>query len=111
MESCSHSLPKSSAIACWSLSDLIIVRIRLRRCDRSGPIADSRRGFWHALRPYQGLTEAWVHAAPAQSVASSAVRRLRERVDDYSPPGLEGYLSDPDPTPVTEQGPVPDPVG
>jgi len=77
----------------------------------AGPIVDSRRGFWHALRPYQGLTEAWVHAAPAQSVASSAVRRLRERVDDYSPPGLEGYLSDPDPTPVTEQGPVPDPVG
>jgi hypothetical protein len=76
--------------------------------DYAGPIVDSRRGFWGAMRPYHRLTEPSVRAAPGQSVASSAVRRLRERVDGYSPPGLESFLAGRDPTPVTEQAAVAD---
>jgi uncharacterized protein (DUF2235 family) len=77
----------------------------------AAPIVDSRKGFWEALRPYHRLTESWVRDAPAQSVASSAARRLRERVDGYSPPGLENYLAGREPAPVIEQTPVPHAVG
>ena len=73
----------------------------------AGPIVDSRKGVWERLRPYHRLNESWVRAAPAQSVASSAARRLRERVDGYSPPGLDSFLDGREPTPVTEQPPAP----
>jgi hypothetical protein len=76
----------------------------------AGAIVDSRQGFWDTLRPYHRLTESSVAAVPAQSIASIAVRRLRERVYGYSPPGLASYPSDSDPTPVIEQAPVADTV-
>ena len=57
------------------------------------------------LSPSQGAP---VGGAPAQSIASSADRRLRERVDGYSPPGLDDYVRALSITPVTETSPPAD---
>lgn len=76
----------------------------------SGPIVDSRKGFWTALHPYHRLTQPGVQAAPAQSVASSAARRFQGGIADYSPPGLDKYLDTRSVTPVIEESPAPQPV-
>ncbi len=69
--------------------------------DYAGPITDSRQGFWKDLPmgAYHRLAHEDVRAAPAQSVASSAARRFRERVNNYAPRGLDSFLST---HPVTE---------
>ncbi len=74
-----------------------------------GPIVDSRKGFWKELHPYHRLTQPTVQSAPAQSVASSAARRLRDGLG-YSPPGLQGYLDSRPVTAVIEQSPAPHPA-
>jgi uncharacterized protein (DUF2235 family) len=75
----------------------------------AGRIVDSRHGMWDALRPYHRLMQSSVRTAPAQMVSSSALRRAREGVDDYSPPGLERYL-DAEVSPVIEEGSAAQPV-
>jgi uncharacterized protein (DUF2235 family) len=69
----------------------------------AGPIVDSRHGFWQAMRPYHRLAELALAGAPGQSIASSAARRWRERIDGYSPPGLSGYLEAVGVTDVAEE--------
>jgi uncharacterized protein (DUF2235 family) len=76
----------------------------------AGSIVDSRHGFWKELHPYHRLTQELVRAAPAQSVASSAVRRFRERTERYSPPGLGNSLDVPHVTSAIEEPPSPEPV-
>jgi uncharacterized protein (DUF2235 family) len=57
----------------------------------AGPIVDSRKGMYDAMRPFHRLEKLPVGGAPGQSLASSAVRRADERVAGYAPPGLPGY--------------------
>jgi uncharacterized protein (DUF2235 family) len=59
----------------------------------AGPIVDSRHGLWQAVRGYHRLEKLPSTLVPGQSVASSAARRARERIDDYSPPGLSELLA------------------
>jgi uncharacterized protein (DUF2235 family) len=61
--------------------------------DYAAPIVNSRRGMYDTMRAYHRLNELPVSGAPAQSIASSAARRLSEEVDGYGPPGLRQYLS------------------
>ena len=58
----------------------------------AGPLIQSRSGPWALLHPYHRLTQASIIAAPKQAVAPSAAQRFHERVDGYSPPGLDQYL-------------------
>ncbi len=71
----------------------------------AGPIDDSLHGLWKKIGAYHRLAELPVDGAPGQSIASSAARRLRERVNDYSPPGLQSYLDALGTTEVIEQSP------
>lgn len=75
----------------------------------SGPIVDSRRGFWQAVHAYHRLTQPPVRAAPAQTVASSASRRFTE-LHAYAPEGLDWYLQakdEPRSTQVIDEPPGP----
>jgi uncharacterized protein (DUF2235 family) len=70
-------------------------------------IVDSRRGIYELLRPYHRLKRLPVGGAPGQSLASSVVRRHRERIERYSPPGLRSYLDALGVTQVVETLPAP----
>jgi uncharacterized protein (DUF2235 family) len=64
--------------------------------DYAGPIVNSRRGLYTALRAYQRLERLRPlppGGAPGQSIASAAQRRFADRVDGYAPPGLGEYLA------------------
>jgi uncharacterized protein (DUF2235 family) len=76
----------------------------------AGRIVDSRHGVWGALHPYHRQSQSSVRAAPEQMLSSSARRRSRERVDGYSPPGLDNYV-DAEVSPVIEEGAAAQPVG
>ena len=60
--------------------------------DYAAPIVDSRTGMYKLLHAFHRLRELSVTDAPGQLIASTADRRYREHVDDYSPPGLTDYL-------------------
>jgi uncharacterized protein (DUF2235 family) len=75
--------------------------------DYRAPIVDSRHGFWEAIRPFHRLVELPVGDAPGQWIASSADRRLRERVAGYAPPGIDAYTRALEVTPVPETGSAP----
>jgi hypothetical protein len=62
--------------------------------------------MYDALRPFHRLDRLPVAGAPAQSIASSAIRRADERVGGYAPPGLPGYRSALRVTQVIEGTPV-----
>jgi uncharacterized protein (DUF2235 family) len=77
----------------------------------AAPIVDSRKGLYAALRPYHRLEELQHQSrlsapAPGQSLATSADRRFRERIDRYSPRGFSDYFSNLPRTQVTEESPV-----
>jgi uncharacterized protein (DUF2235 family) len=74
--------------------------------DYRGPIVDSFHGFWKEVGAYHRLEKLSVEGAPGQSIASSAARRLHDRVDGYSPPGLQHYLDALGTTPVQELAPA-----
>jgi uncharacterized protein (DUF2235 family) len=59
----------------------------------AAPVVDSRTGMYKLLHAFHRMRELPVHDAPGQSVASSAARRYRERIDAYAPPGFDAYLS------------------
>jgi uncharacterized protein (DUF2235 family) len=61
--------------------------------DYAAPIIDSRTGMYKVLHAFHRLHELPVGDAPGQSVASSAVRRHREQIAGYAPPGLTDYLA------------------
>jgi hypothetical protein len=79
----------------------------------AGRIVDSRHGFWKDLPvgAYHRLAHDDIRSAPAQSVASSAARRFRETIDNYSPRGLDTFLATHPVTNVIEESKAPEPQG
>jgi uncharacterized protein (DUF2235 family) len=63
------------------------------RPNYAGPLIDSRRGLYEAWHAYHRLEKLPPDSAPAQSIASSAVRRRDDQIAEYSPKGLDDYLA------------------
>jgi uncharacterized protein (DUF2235 family) len=70
--------------------------------DYAAPIKQSRHGVWRLLRPLHRLHDPTIKSAPRQHVASSAERRFREEIADYSPKGFKEYLAEFGSVEVTE---------
>jgi len=76
----------------------------------SGPMTQSRHGFWDVFDKYHRLKQPSVRSAPAQTVASSAATRFKQ-TQGYSPEGLAWYLNEKGEPCITEVDAEPaDPV-